>query len=153
MEGFWKGLLLGRDQSVQAAPIDLTSERNGKGQSKKSTRVAKRCSWWKNQQASAGEELLHAKAEKIWGVQPETDDHKGPKKAYVLLKRSRRGIPRAGSATAERNPGENGFGEDGAMPSGHFGESHGTDRGDRSHPRSNSWGIEDSHEGIAAHKL
>lgn len=107
--------------SAQAAPADLASQRNRKGQSKKSTRVARERIWGKKQQASTRVELLRDKAE-IWGgVQP----HKGPQKAYVLLKRSRRGIPWAGSATAEPNPGEKGFGEDGTMMSCHFGESHG----------------------------
>ena len=48
---------------------------------------------------------------------------KDPNKAYVLLKHSWRGIPRVGTAAAEPNPGENGFGEDGATASCHFGES------------------------------
>lgn len=119
----------GRDQSVQAVPADLARQR--KGQSKISTRVARQRIWVKKQQVSAGAELLRAKAEKIWGVQPKTGDHKGPKKAYVLLKHSRRGIPWAGSTAAKPNPGENGFGKDGATASCHFGESHRTDRGDQ----------------------
>lgn len=117
--------------SAQAAPADLASRRNRKGQSKKSTRVARERIWGKKQQASTRVELLRDKAE-IWGGSAPQESPKSLRAPKTQQERYSLG----GQCHGRAKPWAKGLWrrrDDDELP--FWRESW----GDRSYPRSESW--------------